>query len=52
MNQKEAELKAADVYERYGHFLVAYRCVDCGQYHVGHADRTMKIVNGLAKRGD
>lgn len=31
--------------EKSGHLIIAYKCYDCGSFHIGHADKSQKIVN-------
>lgn len=40
MAQKAARLAS----QRTGHLIIAYECIDCGLYHIGHADRSQIIV--------
>jgi hypothetical protein len=36
--------------DRTGDLIIAYKCYDCGHYHVGHADRSQHIVREEVER--
>jgi predicted RNA-binding Zn-ribbon protein involved in translation (DUF1610 family) len=39
-----AELRAERASIRTGDLIVAYRCYDCGWFHIGHADQLQKRI--------
>lgn len=45
--QKTAITIAKRLTEESGELLVAYKCFDCGSFHVGHADKSQRIARGM-----
>lgn len=32
---------------RTGELIISYECVDCGRFHIGHADVSQKLARGI-----
>lgn len=45
---QKAEERAEKASLRTGDLIVAYQCYECGRFHIGHADRSQKIVREVA----
>ncbi len=41
---RQAEQKAERASGRTGELIIAYECVDCGFYHIGHADLSQRLA--------
>jgi hypothetical protein len=39
-----AEIQAEKASKKSGDLIIAYKCFDCGFFHIGHADRSQQIV--------
>jgi hypothetical protein len=44
LTESRAINAARRVTRRTGELLVAYRCYDCGHWHIGHADKAQKLA--------
>ena len=43
-----AEEWAEAASNRTGELIIAYKCYDCGRYHIGHADLAQRVVRSSA----
>jgi hypothetical protein len=40
-----AEAKASSASSRAGHLIIAYKCFDCGAFHIGHPDLSQRLAH-------
>jgi len=43
-SMKVAEVQACKATSRTRELIIAYECPDCGQFHIGHADRSQQLA--------
>jgi predicted RNA-binding Zn-ribbon protein involved in translation (DUF1610 family) len=43
-SMKVAEVQACKATSRARELIIAYECPDCGQFHIGHADRSQQLA--------
>jgi hypothetical protein len=49
-NMTIAEKRAAKATAKADELIIAYKCFDCGMFHIGHADESQKIARQINVR--